>query len=81
MQDKPKESIDLEQRIYHLERENKVLKYKLESAEIKTDQAQRMLSLVRQIEHGMTDIWESDKERHWNEPPPLISNITPDTKQ
>lgn len=61
-----------ERRIYFLERENAILKYDLVSANIKADQAKRMLILVRQVENGMSEISESDKERAWYQPTPTI---------
>jgi len=81
MQDKPKDDIDLEQRIYHLERENKILKHKLQYCE-KYDKIARKIVLMYEklADEFKHEISDTSFDEWWDKPPYDIS-ITLDTKQ
>lgn len=66
MKDKPKDDIDLEQRIYHLERENNLLKLQIEHDKIEVEAAKKFLQyIMTDFTHNIPDVFNMHSERHW----------------
>ena len=73
-QDKPKDDIDLEQRIYHLERENNLLKLQIEHNAKRDEIARKIINTYKKFAAEFHyEISDAEFDEWWTKPPTPIN--------